>query len=903
VRTAQLQLDEDERTSGLTFPDQRADLERRSRRAEMAADARAAQAAGGSAASVGRKRKRGGDISRGGADKASLALTQLGFAVDDFMSSTGGLEFKLRAISNNITQMAFVLGGATGLFIGLGAVLAGNVAIGFMKYLNNGRSAEDQTKAFSDSLERQKSLVEELAQAFDSLGDSISQGTRSTNGEKNADIDRQIEDIRKKQRAARESTALDLDPEVQRQRAEQNKLRKSLDAETDIGRRTAIQSQIRASREMERRRTGEVLQNRPSAADVVGAIEEARRFVEFDRGMRTNADPRQFTKDEVERRRQAAVAGIDVAAPRDDAANLAAQRRALERQIADLTQDATGFGPAATRASDRKNQLEVLLASLELPLRKAVDELAVAVIQASRGPAEQIRQAQEEVAEAIKAGLPGARLFQFELEKNAAELATATKKLAQVQSGKDEFDNPLSVDEQTRLTQEARGTIAGLEARRSKIAAQTDAFAYERTVDPQRQIEARMGRARGNLNAAGLEDGRLARRMREIDAEREKIRRDSQMPENDNAVMKGFFEGRDAALNQEVAAIEAATIAIKMFADELNRASEEVKGNLNSAQQAADEARRADLGNSTPQAQEARRRAEFDLEKQRDIEKKAQTEIAVERDRLEQMQRPDVARLQQIDEELKGGAGGANREALIREREGIKAKMAEDARAFGERTAASRDASTAEAEQAKIAAKGKELVKTPEQRFKEETDAGLEAIRQNFDRQALSEGRLNDVTGMKAAQDEFLKDREKQARTATAEGRGAELGMTEREKFRRDFAEGAGADITARAKELRDKGEDPTKFLNQAIKNQMESVAPMVTQFADERQNAMLQGPSRAALNVSDVSTTQGASELTRLLRGDDSAKDVNLAELQKQTGYLADISADLKANNPEVLL
>jgi hypothetical protein len=65
----------------------------------------------------------------------------------------------------------------------------------------------------------------------------------------------------------------------------------------------------------------------------------------------------------------------------------------------------------------------------------------------------------------------------------------------------------------------------------------------------------------------------------------------------------------------------------------------------------------------------------------------------------------------------------------------------------------------------------------------------------------------------------------------------------------------------------------------------------------------MLQGPSRAALNVSDVSTTQGASELTRLLRGDDSAKDVNLAELQKQTGYLEDIRNDLKANNPEVLL
>jgi hypothetical protein len=133
--------------------------------------------------------------------------------------------------------------------------------------------------------------------------------------------------------------------------------------------------------------------------------------------------------------------------------------------------------------------------------------------------------------------------------------------------------------------------------------------------------------------------------------------------------------------------------------------------------------------------------------------------------------------------------------------------------------------------------------------------------------------------------------------------RGRDLGMTDRERFRRDFAEGAGADINARAKELRDKGEDPTKFLRQALSNQMKQVAPMLQGFQDERQNALLQGPSRAALNVSDVSTSQGQSELTRLLRGDDPAKDVNLAELQRQTQALEDIKNTLKDANPGVLL
>jgi hypothetical protein len=146
------------------------------------------------------------------------------------------------------------------------------------------------------------------------------------------------------------------------------------------------------------------------------------------------------------------------------------------------------------------------------------------------------------------------------------------------------------------------------------------------------------------------------------------------------------------------------------------------------------------------------------------------------------------------------------------------------------------------------------------------------------------------------AQQQGIRDRDRALR-------GRDLGMTDRERFRRDFAEGAGADINARAAELRGQGVSPAGFLRQALKNQMEQVAPMLQQFQEERQNALLQGPSRAALNVSDVSTSQGQSELNRLLRGDDSAKDVNLAELSKQTGKLQEIIDQLKVNNPEVLL
>jgi hypothetical protein len=55
----------------------------------------------------------------------------------------------------------------------------------------------------------------------------------------------------------------------------------------------------------------------------------------------------------------------------------------------------------------------------------------------------------------------------------------------------------------------------------------------------------------------------------------------------------------------------------------------------------------------------------------------------------------------------------------------------------------------------------------------------------------------------------------------------------------------------------------------------------------DSVQNAVMQGPSRAALNASDATTMEGARELNRLLRGDDSAKDVDLVALQKEANAI----------------
>jgi hypothetical protein len=360
-------------------------------------------------------------------------------------------------------------------------------------------------------------------------------------------------------------------------------------------------------------------------------------------------------------------------------------------------------------------------------------------------------------------------------------------------------------------------------------------------------------------------------------------------------------------LNAEAAAIEASTIALKMFSEALNRASDEAKGNLNSAQQAADEARRADLGNSTPQTKADRRRAEADLDKQRKLEQDAQREIANQRAQEEEMKRgPVFQRMTQIDEQLNGGSLSADEQEKLRaERAGLQAKVEPQLAAGRFQAERAVEASTREEEKRKSGLRGKDLSTTPEEKFAKESEQGLKDIRESFLRDAVNNGGKIDTAGMKDAEKRFKEDREKEARTATRVGRGREAFMTDQEKFARNSKEGIAKDMTAGAIDqagvMNVNGR--RALLEKGIKNQMQEVAPMLQGFEEERQNALLQGPSRKALQVSDVSTSQGASELTRLIRGDDSAKDVNLAELRKQTSKFDALIDIIKQQNPGVLL
>jgi hypothetical protein len=129
--------------------------------------------------------------------------------------------------------------------------------------------------------------------------------------------------------------------------------------------------------------------------------------------------------------------------------------------------------------------------------------------------------------------------------------------------------------------------------------------------------------------------------------------------------------------------------------------------------------------------------------------------------------------------------------------------------------------------------------------------------------------------------------------SASAAERGRELRSTPAERAARELASGFNDIIQAAGEDAADTtglldrerlAADLSRFANE----QARGSAPAIFALADSVANAVLQGPSRAALQATDVSTVDGQRELNRLLRGDDSARDVNIVELEKQNQSLS---------------
>jgi hypothetical protein len=154
-----------------------------------------------------------GDISglRGSAQAGQLALQQLTFAVDDFFSSTGGFEYKLRAISNNISQFGFVLGGTKGLMAAVAATSAVQLLIQFGGIGKASKEAEGALKFMNDELEKSRNLAEQTTKAFEDLAKAL---RTSTSSGPRGDIEQRVRDLREEQKKSREAQVRSASPEV-----------------------------------------------------------------------------------------------------------------------------------------------------------------------------------------------------------------------------------------------------------------------------------------------------------------------------------------------------------------------------------------------------------------------------------------------------------------------------------------------------------------------------------------------------------------------------------------------------------------------------------------------------------------------------------------------------------------
>ena len=854
-----------------------------------------------------RKVKQGGDVGRGGMDRFSMAANQAAFALDDFFSSVGGWDQKLRAVSNNVTQLGFVLGGTTGLFVGLGAVLAGQVAVGILKWINSGRTAEDQTKALNEALSRQKSLVDDLAQSFRGLADAIGRGMFSEGGRIGIDFGKDVGEVKRKQKELRDSRRVDIDPEVQKERANQARDQRLLDKSESVPERIVLARQIRESKEREREATSAVV-GRNLDPFLTGLKAKAAIRGSIERRLNADVDPespdaaRQFAEN-----KQKAIEAAKALPKGDTVEGLAGLRAELAKESKALAERMKTSG--VDQGSTTVTELETLLRDLEDPMHAAIDKLAIEIVSASNDAAQRIAAAQKDVASAIERGVVGATAFQRELDENAAILASANDTLAQAGKIENPEERQRAVDAAQGEAKRAEENLADTEAKRRSVRLGMTQGG-DRTKDALSSLQSdrelmnsrtvligrdKVDKENAAREKAGVSSGKLARAQKEAEDARTGATLASQnLLANQTPASEAAFEAAkqsfldaekklatalaasgvdDEAVKIAQAESEAAAAMMELtraLEDSVSRIRKIASDALSTSTQMADQAQR-DFTEQKPVAQgglppdqlKARRdQAEVDLINDKETIAKAQAGITAAREEA-QLSDPRVSNtLNQL-------------EAIEQERKLDQAKMLElrGSQPGGELT-------REQAEQAGI-----------REDVRRRKEAALQAERD----QALA-----DNAGVQQAQgvaDQAAQDIDKRRQDQDAAAAGRELALTPRARQAQEMAAGVNQLLQA-GKEVEDLGAggdaERARLINDGAKNLRAQAAPMIEAMNNSRLSAILEGnngPSRQALKVSDVNTMEGQSEMNRLLRGDDAAKNVDLEELRKQTQALTDLN------------
>jgi hypothetical protein len=746
-----------------------------------------------------RQVQRTGDVATGRFSNVGFAVNQLAFAVDDFFSVTGGAEQRIRAIGNNITQFGLIAGGTAGLIVGLAAVLTAQGVVALIRFANGGTTAEDQTKALNSALENQKSLVEELANSFRSLADSLGTGLFTKARQELEDFQKDVREIVEQQRAARDDRVVGTSPRAFAERAQQERIDRELAAEPNLARRQALARQREEAREVEQR-IAERLRNTP-ALNTLGLFNVIRGQFRQLSNPRFGSGPsptlNAFSQS-LDRQRPAAQRIFDRFLPgpdgfRSPTDNTLETRESRTAQIAELeellgvlkptaAQTFLGFRTAGARIVENTvNLLEQNLALIERELSAAID------------------------ADANK-GLASVRVASLELAENVASLEEAVAE---------------------RITG-ASAALAEVQAIGARLLLARDSLVEAREIT--------------DVTAKGAA---VDAANREIEAVEESL----------------------ATRQRELSAIASLTNSVLTFAKTIDRISTELANTVASeARSSADQARRAANatqaaadrafvpGGVPPAVQEdanvARRRRE-----------RTERAARAAEDRAAENEARNAELRDDFERDARRGGLGQGTQQLIQERDSIDAIIRGDIAASEEQQNQAR-------------------------RRRGEIDRQLDRNFEDSPRGREARDRADQADQAQAGRDQ----REEDIR------RGRELSQSPAEQAGRQLADDLRALQTARDEALlaggdraaldRDLAADRRRIVEDSRRQQ----APAIFALGDAVQNAVLQGPSRAALQATDVSTVEGASELNRLLRGDDAARDQDLVELQKQSVALEEL-------------
>lgn len=647
-----------------------------------------------------------GDISglRGSAMAGQLALQQLTFAVDDFFSATGNLEYKLRAVSNNISQLGFVLGNTKGLVAAVAATVGAQLLIQFGGIGKASREAEGALKVMNDELEKSRNLADQTTKAFEDLAKAL---RGSAVGGPRGDIEERVRSIREDQKNAREADVRGRDPAFSQASGRRQALEDELKSATRIGDRVRIRAEIEAARRAERDAGRDVMRPRP-LGDVQALLERSRQSeiatLERPRNERENRRLEELRRERITRPASAEDAAAQIRARLTELNKTQGNTPFEVRLLADILPNSMEGGPvAAFTETDRIiGELDAELARLNAVIKEGSDDLVARFAELGLVTKEEIAGVSKDLA-ALRLDADARSGFEARLRGPAEELGNAIKEIEKARKEDPQAD----ISALEKRANDAAAALEALYREADKIARDAALGSLVPTANRLASAASIAGGV-GGPTVAGSNAARFAADLQ--DAENRRRR----------AELRGDSAGT-AAIDKEIESIrrltpevEKAAIAVAAF----QRAAQEAALNLSrtlvsEAQSDAERMRRrANRLDSDPLMRDSaireREAAERRRREQEDSDRQLQREVESERLKFER-EKAGTGRVADLAEQVRAGrAAQENRTLPVADQLAGK-QRADEAEAQLKRELESRLKPFVDAANARDAARQKEL--------------------------------------------------------------------------------------------------------------------------------------------------------------------------------------------------